>query len=229
MTCVAYRSALRRGIPRCLYVALGTGLILIALNLLVGERMLVYNNSPSVPIGLYRRQPGAKIRVGGLVDFPIPEAAKDYVAGRAGRLGDWHILKPVVAVAGDHVCTESDDLSINGKRLGPIIEHDSRGNLVPVWRDCRRLVEGELFVFSTRIERSFDSRVYGPIQATDVTGVYAPLWVDRSKPVDTSQSSDTTKARSPMGSDPFAPQRDIPMKNPRGSTGRNHTNHWRIR
>ena len=74
--------------------------MILALDSLVGERMLVYNNSPSVPVGLYRRQPGAEIRVGVLVDFPIPLAAHDYVAKRLGRVGDWHILKPVVAGRG---------------------------------------------------------------------------------------------------------------------------------
>ena len=103
---------------------------------------------------------------------------RDYVMHRVGRMGDWHILKPVLAVAGDHVCTEGVDLRINGKRIGPIIEQDSLGNPVPVWRGCDRLGEGEIFVCSTRIERSFDSRVYGPIHKSNVTGVYTPLWVD---------------------------------------------------
>lgn len=171
----------RRVVPRGPTVALLGGLLLVAGGALVGKRMLVYNNSPSVPIGLYRRQPGAEIRVGVLVDFPIPSAARDYVMHRAGRIGDWHILKPVVAVAGDHVCTDGADLCINGNQVGPIVERDSLGNPVPVWRGCRRLIDGEIFVCSTRINRSFDSRVYGPIHESEVTGVYVPLWIDQDE------------------------------------------------
>lgn len=69
-----------------------------------------------------------------------------------------------------------DQLLINGEIVAPIITHNRDGGAVPVWRDSRRLEAGELFVVSTRIPDSFDSRSYGPIRESDVTGVYAGWW-----------------------------------------------------
>ena len=65
----------RRGVSRWFTAASMAWLFIIALGWLMGKRMLIYNTSPSVPVGLYRCQPNAEIRVGVLVDFPIPSAA----------------------------------------------------------------------------------------------------------------------------------------------------------
>ena len=86
------------------------------------------------------------------------------------------LLKQVAAAEGDLVCTQGSTLAVNGRRLAPIYTVDPHGGRLPQWRGCRRLVAGELFVFSNRIPNSFDSRYYGPVSAQHVLGVYRPLW-----------------------------------------------------
>lgn len=142
-----------------------------------GDRQVIYNGSSSLPTGLYVRVSGAPILPGAIVDFPIPPTVRSYVEQRVGRVGagGWYILKPVAAVAGDHVDTTGDQLLINGQTVAPIVTRNRDGGAVPVWRGSRRLEAGELFVVSTRIPDSFDSRSYGPIRESEVTGVYESL------------------------------------------------------
>jgi conjugative transfer signal peptidase TraF len=140
----------------------------------------VFNTSPSIPLGLYYRRRGVDgARAGDVVLFAIPAGtAHRFVKHRLGEVrSNWTILKPVAAAGGDHVCTRDGWLFINGTRAAPLVETDSDGNPVPSWRGCRVLKDGELFVMATRVERSFDSRVYGPIREALVWGIYAPLWV----------------------------------------------------
>ncbi len=140
----------------------------------------VVNTSPSIPLGLYYRRRGVgRARVGDVVLFAIPAGtARRFVKHRLGQVSpNWTILKPVAATGGDHVCTRDGWLFINGNQAAPLVMTDAGGNPVPSWSGCRVLEDGELFVLAVQVERSFDSRVYGPIDDRFVRGVYAPLWV----------------------------------------------------
>ena len=140
-----------------------------------GDRQFIYNSTNSVEIGWYIRT--SKVpAIGDIVDFPIPAPIHEYVRSRMGHLDEWYILKPIVAVEGDFVSTLDGKVAVNGHILADIPLTDSLGNPAPVWTGERRLEEGELFVLSTRIEHSLDSRTYGPIKQTDITGVYRKLW-----------------------------------------------------
>ena len=142
---------------------------------------LLLNISPSIPVGIYRRIWLTHVEVGDIVQFAIPEAAHGFVKERLGKVrSNWTILKPVAAISGDYVCVRDGALYINSRPIGPVVETDSAGRKVATWEGCRRLEEREFFVVSTVIERSFDSRVYGPIREEDLRGVYAPLWVSQS-------------------------------------------------
>lgn len=156
---------------------LGAGLAL-AIVLVVASSfgpLLLWNRSESEPLGLYARateQPA----VGSLIAFPAPPAAFPYADDRMPYLRHMPILKQVAAAEGDLVCTTGGALTIDGRRVAPIVAVDPRGRRLPQWRGCRRLTAGEFFVFSDRIPNSFDSRYYGPVSAQNVLGVYRPLW-----------------------------------------------------
>ena len=156
-----------------------TAALLVALaGTLKDQPWLLYNHTPSVPLGFYFcvGLPDARIERGDLVAFPLPEATHGY-ARRRGESTDVLLLKPVLAVAGDHVSTLHGELRINGALIGTVPTVDSAGRALPRWRAARTLKTGELFVGSTRTARSFDSRFFGPIHASQVVGVYRPLWV----------------------------------------------------
>ena len=145
--------------------------------LLLGQRYLVINTSPSVAPGIYigvNQEPG----IGALVDFQVPHSARCYVFDRTGHDGsNWYILKPIIAGAGDLIDTTGPWLAINGQRVAPMTTHDSAGRALPVWRARRLLNEGEFFVFSDRIANSFDSRHYGPIRREQIDAVRKPAYL----------------------------------------------------
>ncbi len=157
------------------WFAIGLAAVITLAGAVFGDRQIVYNDSPSVPVGWYIRT-GKDPVVGEIVDFPIPESVRPYVEGRTGPYEGWYILKPIVAAEGDHVSTAGGRLTINGAVVAEIVSADAEGKPVPTWSGSRRLEAGELFVLSTRIARSFDSRIYGPIRAADITGVYRKFW-----------------------------------------------------
>lgn len=136
--------------------------------------LLLWNRTASEPEGLYLRRAGP-IAVGALVAFPAPSAAYPYADAHMGYLRRVPVLKSVAAVSGDQVCTSGDRLSINGRVLAPILRRDGRGMDLPRWQGCRRLRDGEVFVFSDRISNSFDSRYFGPVDRAAIVGVFRPL------------------------------------------------------
>ncbi|WP_254062687.1 S26 family signal peptidase [Caulobacter sp. S45] len=135
---------------------------------------MLVNITPSEPPGLYLRAAGP-VRLDALIAFAPPAVAN--------RVGDGHLrrfhsfLKRVAAVGGDHVCSDGRTARINGALAGPVAQQDARGQPLPRWIGCRRLALGEVFVLSTRVPNSFDSRYFGPVPVGAVIGVYRPLWV----------------------------------------------------
>jgi type IV secretory pathway protease TraF len=78
-------------------------------------------------------------------------------------------------MSGDHVSTLHGELRINGAFVDSVLDTDAAGRTLPRWRGDRVLTDGELFVGSTRIEHSFDSRFFGPVRASQIVGVYRRL------------------------------------------------------
>jgi len=160
---------------RCLLI--GAVVFMTALVILFVEKpkLLLYNHTPSVPVGWYVYA-GREPQRGDLISFPLPPAAHAYALSRGESTG-FRLLKPVIAVAGDHVRTLNGEFRVNGVSFGPIPVTDVAGRVLPRWQANRVLTDDELLVGST-VEHSFDSRFFGPVHANDVLGVYQPLVVD---------------------------------------------------
>src|SRR5665213_2561225 len=169
-------SARRARSRRLLKVALGSMVVWAILPTLFGHRVVVINTSPSVAPGLYVRCAIEPV-VGRIVDFRIPDRAKQYVLTRTGQDGeDWYILKPIAAGPGDRVDTIGPSLVLNSRAIAPMPpDLDSAGRPLPVWRENRVLGPDEFFAFSARIPNSFDSRCYGPITRREIASVRRPL------------------------------------------------------
>lgn len=145
--------------------------------------LLLWNRTASEPEGLYLRHAGP-VTVGALIAFPAPSAAFPYADGHLAYLRRVPILKHVAAVAGDQVCTANDRLEINGRVRATILLQDRRGVALPRWDGCRRLGDGEVFVFSDRIPNCFDSRYFGPVNRAEIVGVFRPLAMPLATPGD---------------------------------------------
>jgi len=164
--------------------ALATGLagiaafagLCIVVRAAIGAPVILYNGSPSEPIGFYRLSSAAPMK-GALVAFPVPRAGQDYARSALPYLTHTPILKNIAAVYPETACAIDGTLHLDGRTAGPIAMADSRGHAMPRWRGCIRIGRSEVFVFSNRIPNSFDSRYYGPVPVSSILGVYKPLWI----------------------------------------------------
>jgi len=137
-----------------------------------GPSPMLVNESPSLPVGLYRLASGGSIGPGVTVAVPQPATARSYLSG-LGMPPNVLLLKRVVATGGDTVCRQGARVTTpSGVRAAA--SHDRRGAPLPIWSGCRRLGEDELFLLGDTAG-SFDSRYFGPVRRSDVRGVYEDL------------------------------------------------------
>jgi conjugative transfer signal peptidase TraF len=137
---------------------------------------LVWNRTPSLPLGLYwLSRTSRPLAVSDIAVFPVPANVRGLVAERRYLPPGVPLLKPVVAVAGDRVCTSGGTTSVNGSPFGPVLRTDSQGRELPVDALCGPVPPGHVYV-ATHHPRSFDSRTFGPVDLRTVQGRATPLW-----------------------------------------------------
>ena len=155
--------------------------------LLIGSMhsSLHLNLSASAPIGFWTEKPInlATIKRGTLISFCPPDLPivrrvielKTLAEGDCPNTNLAPFLKPVAAVSGDTVrLQEGMPAKINGSPLLNTISKKS----FPAWPNGEYKVEpGEVWVFSSYSNRSFDSRYYGPISIDQIKGEAAPFLV----------------------------------------------------
>lgn len=136
------------------------------------EPVVIYNPTPSVPKGFYLRT-DAELAPGVLVRADVPARAVAYLTTR-GYEGEGSFLKPIAAIAGDHVCAKGAQIMVNGTLRAERDSADASGRALPSWSGCRTLRAGEAFLLAPP-RKSFDSRYYGPV-STDTLKPVRPLW-----------------------------------------------------
>lgn len=144
------------------------------------SRVLVWNATASVPVGLYRIGGEAGLRAGERVAIEPPSRLRSYLAERGYLPSGIPLLKEVAAIHGATVCRTGLSISIDGKPVGLARETDSRGRSLPVWQGCRTLTQQEVFVMNRCAPGSFDGRYFGPIARSDVVGRARPVWTDEA-------------------------------------------------
>lgn len=170
------RAVTARAIERSLFCALAGAAVLSALACIVASHLL-WNWTPSLPLGLYwlSRSGRGRISAGALVAFPVPLHVRALVSERKYLPPGALLVKPIVALPEDRVCTEGGTLTVNGAALGVIATEDSAGRPLPQDRSCGPVPEGLVFVAS-HFATSFDSRTFGPVPLSDIRGTVTPLW-----------------------------------------------------
>lgn len=118
------------------------------------------NFTESAPIGVWTSEPIARVERGSLV-FCILDGRR--------------LLKPVSAVEGDTVQIRTGyPAKINGKELPNTAAASHKDS----WPDGIYTVKpGEVWVFSSYTDRSYDSRYFGPIGVSTIQGEAIPLLV----------------------------------------------------
>jgi type IV secretory pathway protease TraF len=87
----------------------------------------------------------------------------------------FHLLKRVVAIEGDRVCTAGHRYVINGQLLSLIATHDRAGRPLPDPYPYCDLVRPRTVFVAGDGPASLDSRYFGPVSVQALTTAQ-PLW-----------------------------------------------------
>jgi conjugative transfer signal peptidase TraF len=131
---------------------------------------ILYNATPSMPIGLYVKR-AAPVAPGAVVTVLARDVAADYAAARGFADPSDRFLKRVVAVGGDLVCARGGVVMINDA-----VQAQRRIRLeapyFPYWSECRRLAAQEVFLLGDSPD-SFDGRYWGPTPRAAIEDVWS--------------------------------------------------------
>ena len=141
-------------------------------------KILLWNPSPSAPIGLYQVRPADNLHVADLVVIDLPEPLARFVVGRGYLPAGIPLLKRVVGLPDHIVCRIRRTITVDGVEMGAALETDRLGRLMPVWQGCRRIAADEVFLMNRDVEDSLDGRYFGPIPVSSIRGAAMPLWTD---------------------------------------------------
>jgi conjugative transfer signal peptidase TraF len=171
-------------------------LIVLGLSLLMATwpsaPLLLWNASPSVPIGLYLRT-ARPAHVGTLALLRLPEPVRSLAAARGYLPAGILLIKPVAGHAGDLVCRLGPLLAINARTVARAARADRARRPLPRWRGCRRLRAAQVFVLSPEPD-SFDGRYFGPLDRRTLAGTARPVWTP-SKPISGRRDAERSKTR----------------------------------
>lgn len=138
--------------------------------------LLLWNASPSSPIGLYWLAAPDGAKVGGMVAAWAPEDARHLAARRSYLPAGVPLVKRVAAAAGDRVCARGAAITINGRASARRHRRDPSGRLMPRWTGCLRIPPGDLFLLSPGADDAFDGRYFGVTRREDLIAEARLLW-----------------------------------------------------
>lgn len=166
------RKLRRRGLAGLAGIAL-----ILATTVVPPSPRLVWNVSPSAPVGLYRVIPGGALERGDMVVARLPERWRRLAAERHYLPSNVPLVKAVAAIPGDEVCAVGESLYVNGRWAVHRLESDGQGRSMPMWQGCATLGPSQYLLLMAAAPASFDGRYFGPVEAELIVGRAVPLWV----------------------------------------------------
>ena len=142
---------------------------------------LVWNASESVPMGLYGVQPARRLIVTDLVVAFPPEPLATFLADGGYLPHGVPLIKRVLALPEQMVCRNDFAITVDGIEMGAARERDRRGRPLPVWRGCRVILRGEVFLMNWQSTDSLDGRYFGVLPMNTVMARAEPLWTDEGR------------------------------------------------
>lgn len=134
------------------------------------QDVVLFNHSPSVPVGFYVRESGDPAR-GMFVTVRARDVAPlEAAAHHYDDEGD-RFIKRLAATAGQHVCSDGHTLSVDGVEVASV---QNRVGAPQGWVGCRTLASSEILLLGDSTD-SFDGRYWGPIRSDLIEGVWRPL------------------------------------------------------
>jgi conjugative transfer signal peptidase TraF len=141
---------------------------------------LVWNASPSVPVGLYVIRPAKEYHRGDLIAADLPSWLAKTFAQRGYLPRGVPLLKFVAATMRQRVCRFGKRITIDGKTVGFARELDSNGRPLKTWRGCHTLDEGEVFLMNFNVSDSLDGRYFETFKTSFIAGHAVPVWTDEA-------------------------------------------------
>jgi len=164
---------------RRFFPLIGSGILIASLALggsLFPAVWFVYNYTDSLPKGFYRIEKKPLYHRGDLLVFKVPEEVRQIVKDRHWLRDNGFLVKPLIGLRGDFVCTRFGRFKVAGHDFGGIEKSDKEGRKLPEY-DAYGVVQSGFLVGIEGMANSFDSRYYGPIQESAVLGIAVPLWL----------------------------------------------------
>lgn len=160
--------------PSRLVLLLGAVTIAATVALTIRSRdLVVYNYSPSLPVGFYLRTDAVLAR-GAIVTLRAVAVAPDYASARHFADEGDRFIKRIAAMEGDVVCADNDAITINDRTVAHRAAVDAAGRVLPTWSGCRALTSDDVFVLGDT-QDSFDGRYFGSVTKSDIEGVWRRL------------------------------------------------------
>lgn len=141
---------------------------------LVVDPVFVWNRTDSVPKGLYIVYE-APLERGQLVAYKPTQAEDDWLAQQGITPGSWPLLKRVVALEGDEVCWDENEVFVNGELRANRID----GVKLCLLDGCVLLGADQVFLLNKH-PRSVDGRYFGIQDADRIIGTARVVWVSNN-------------------------------------------------
>ena len=157
--------------------AAAVGLSLLALaSVSAPHPLLVWNASASAPRGLYMLRHNREVRRGDLVLAAPPPSVRAFAARRGYLAEGVPLIKRIAATAGDRICSDGAAIRINDAIVAKRLVMDAQHRLLPVWKGCRTLDSGHVFLLMRGVPDSFDGRYFGATPVANTKGKLVLLW-----------------------------------------------------
>ena len=131
---------------------------------------LLWNASPSAPVGLYLVEDYVRPRRGDLVVLTPTAQIARLIEERSYLPPGVPLLKHIAALPGHSVCRQGAAVSVDGMIVAVAKPHDNVGRPMPVWHGCRCIGTGELFLLNP-VADSLDGRYFGPVPAASIVAI----------------------------------------------------------
>jgi len=133
---------------------------------------LLYNPSPSAPIGWYRVMQIPAYKKGDLIAVFAPDDARVLAANRNYLPFNYPLIKTIWAGPGATVCrSETGIVSAPNRPVITALGQDSLGRDMPVWSGCVTLEKDQFFIASPDHQYGWDSRYFGPVRSGNILGL----------------------------------------------------------
>lgn len=152
---------------------LTAGLLACGLLLARVPAWVIYNGSPSVPVGFYVRDQ-RPVGLGAYVTLRAEDAAPAYAQFRDFTDRTDRFIKRVAATGGARICADGDRVILADGAVLDRASRDAAGHALPAWQGCRTLGADEIFLVGDTAN-SFDSRYWGPVRRDVIDGVWRRL------------------------------------------------------